>query len=160
VGLTMGAINASVAQPATVQPPPIEKWAYDVTVLTMSPDGAWGTATDSHVNRAIHLAIKACKEMSGKQLGCGARLTTVRGGWSLGIRCGDENILAADRDLAEAELAARMREADLLYIYGRKMPPCIRVVTIDPNGLVLSTNADTSRIPHPEERAQTSGGMR
>ena len=145
----MGTINASLAQTASVQPPPIERWADDVTVLTMAPDGAWGTATDAYVNGAINRAINSCKEMSGKQIGCGAYMTTVRGGWSLAIRCGEENILVAERDLAEAELAGLMREAELRYTYSRKMPPWCRIVTVDPNG-----NALVAKVPVEEATAK------
>ena len=120
------------------QPPAIEEWARDFTVLTMAADGAWGTATDPRVNRAIYLAISNCKAMSKLKLGCGAYQTTVRGGWSLGIRCGSENIIKADRVLAEAERQARKREADLREFYAPNMPPCVRVVTIDPNGDIVA----------------------
>jgi hypothetical protein len=137
VALTLGALAAAFAQPASPRPAAIEEWAYDFTVLTMAPDGAWGTATDPQVNRAIHVAISECKTMSGAVLGCGAYLTTVRGGWSLGIRCGSHNIIAADRNLGEAERRALMREIELRERYATGMPPCGRVVTVDPNGKAL-----------------------
>lgn len=136
LGVTAGICNASYAQPA-----PIEVWAVDFTVLTMAPDGAWGTATDPQINRAIYHAIKNCKAMSTAELGCGAYQTTVRGGWSLGIRCGRDNIIVADRDLAEAERRARWREADLRAFYVKNLPPCVRVVTVDPNGHVVVPKA-------------------
>ncbi len=136
LALTLGALVAAFAQSASLQPAAIEEWAHDFTVLTMAPDGAWGTATDPRINRAIHLAIGNCKVMSGAELGCGAYLTTVRGGWSLGIRCGGENIIAADRNLAEAERRVHRREIDLRTRYVPAMPPCGRVVTVDPNGKV------------------------
>jgi hypothetical protein len=119
------------------QPAAIEEWAHDFTVLTMVPDGSWGTATDPRVNRAIYLAIERCKAMSAAKIGCGAYLTTVRGGWSVGIRCGRHNIIVADRDLAEAERRALKREADLRALYVPNMPPCARIVTVDPNGAVV-----------------------
>ena len=137
LALTLGALVAAFAQSASPQPAAIEDWAHDFTVLTMAPDGAWGTATDPRVNRAIHLAISNCKIMSGAELGCGAYLTTVRGGWSLAIRCGSENIIAADRHLGEAERRAHRREVELRTRYVPGMPPCARVATIDPNGQVL-----------------------
>ena len=123
--------------PLRRSPLAIEEWAHDFTVLTMAPDGAWGTATDPRINRAIYLAISNCKIMSGAALGCGAYLTTVRGGWSLAIRCGGENIIAADRNLAEAERRALRREIELRERYVPGMPPCARVVTVDPNGSVF-----------------------
>jgi hypothetical protein len=137
LALTLGALAAALAQSASSQPAAIEEWAHDFTVLTMAPDGSWGTATDSRINRAIALAISNCKAMSGLELGCGAYITTVRGGWSLGIRCGRENIIVADRDLAEAGRRADRRESELRELYVRDMPPCERVVTVDPNGLLV-----------------------
>ena len=125
-------------------------WTFDFTVLTMAPDGAWGTATDPRVNRAIDLAIRNCKAMSGAALGCGAYQTIVRGGWSLGIRCGRDNIITADRDLAEAERRARKREADLRELYVSNMPPCVRVVTVDPNGNIV-----VPQVPSVEYSGQT-----
>ncbi len=123
LALTLGALVAAFAQSASQQPAAIEEWAHDFTVLTLAPDGAWGTATDSRINRAIHLAIGNCKIMSGAVLGCGAYLTTVRGGWSLGIRCGAENIIAADRNLVEAERRVHRREIALRARYVPGMPP-------------------------------------
>ena len=69
-----------------------EDWMHDFTVLTLAPDGAWGAATDPFVNRAIAGAITKCKAMSGAELGCGAYLSSIRTGWSLGICCGREII--------------------------------------------------------------------
>jgi hypothetical protein len=103
----------------------------------MAPDGSWGTATDPRINRAISLAIERCKAMSGAKIGCGAYQSTVRGGWSLGIRCGRENIIVADRNLAQAERRAIQRESELRNLYVPNMPPCARVVTVDPNGVIL-----------------------
>lgn len=137
LALTVGAVVAAFAQSASPQTAAVEEWAHDFTALTMAPDGAWGTATDPRVNRAIHLAIVNCKIMSGAELGCGAYLTTVRGGWSLGIRCGRENIIVADRNLIDAERRAHRRESELRERYVPGMPPCARVVTVDPNGEVL-----------------------
>jgi hypothetical protein len=136
LALTFGALAAAFAQSTSPQPAAIEEWAHDFTVLTMAPDGAWGTATDPRINRAIRFAIKNCRAMSGMELGCGAYLTTIRGGWSLGIRCGRENIIVADRDLAEAERRATTREAELRALYVPDMAPCARLATVDPNGAV------------------------
>lgn len=136
LSVTVITVDAPLAQSAS-HLVTSEEWATDFTVLTMAPDGVWGTATDPRVNRAIYLAIRNCKAKSKVELGCGAYQTTVRGGWSLGIRCGRENIIVADRDLAEAERRARNREAVLRESYVPNMPPCVRVVTIDPNGNIV-----------------------
>jgi len=109
------------------------------TVLTMAPDGSWGVATDLFVNRAVAEAIRMCRARSGKQLGCGAVLTSVQAGWSLGIRCGEENILAADRYLESAERIAREREMELRYDYEEPdLAPCRRVVAVNPEGRVIT----------------------
>jgi hypothetical protein len=110
-----------------------EDWMHDFTVLTMF-DEAWGAATDPAINRAIARAIATCKAMSGAELGCGAYFTSIRAGWSLGIRCGRETIIVADQDLAEAEGRVSQREAELRTHYRPEMPACVRVVTIDPTG--------------------------
>jgi hypothetical protein len=143
------ALDASLAQSVSRQPAAVEEWAHDFTVLTMAPDGAWGTATDPRINRAIVFAIENCKAMSGIKLGCGAYMTTVRGGWSLGIRCGGENIIVADRDRVEAERRARKREAELRQLY--VLPPCARIVTVDPNGAIV-----TPQLGHSGLRPRTS----
>jgi hypothetical protein len=110
-----------------------EDWTQDFTVLTMYGD-AWGSATEPQINRAIARAIAACQAMSGTELGCGAYFTSIRAGWSLGVRCGRENIIVADKDLAEAERRALRREVELRTQYLPGMPACVRVVTIDPTG--------------------------
>ena len=51
-----------------------------VTVLTLATDGAWGTATETSVGQAIAFAIRDCKAMSQRVLGCGAMFTTVYAG--------------------------------------------------------------------------------
>jgi hypothetical protein len=115
-----------------------EDWMHDVTVLTMAPDGAWGTATEPFINRAIANAIARCKAISRAELGCGGYQASIRAGWVLGIRCGRENIIVTDRDLAEAERKAARRETELRTQYVPDMPACVRVVTIDPSGRLVS----------------------
>ena len=82
-----------------------------VTVLTLASDGAWGTATEYPTGRAIAFAIRDCKAMSRRVLGCGAKFTTVRAGWSVAVLCGDETIIAAATQLTDAERMAIKREA-------------------------------------------------
>src|SRR5205807_3380739 len=57
----------------------------DWTVLTISPDGSWGTATEGYLNRAIASAIERCRAMSRSALGCGAYQVSVQNGWALGM---------------------------------------------------------------------------
>jgi hypothetical protein len=107
------------------------------TVLTLAPDGSWGTATDSDTGRAIAAAIRDCKAMSRRVNSCGAKFTTVFKGWSLAVLCGDETIIAAASQRAEAERMAVAREAELRLVYRRDMPPCVRVATVGPDGAVV-----------------------
>jgi hypothetical protein len=112
------------------------------TVLTMAPDGSWGTATDISTNRAIARAIGNCKVMSQAAIGCGAYFATIRAGWSLGITCGSQNIIVAERNLADAEQAAVNRIIALRRLYVPDMPPCVRVVTVDPQGAIVAPKVD------------------
>lgn len=145
--LSFGASGAS-AQSRTAITLSHDEW----TALTMAPDGSWGVATDLFVNRAIAEAIHMCRGMSGQHLGCGAALVTVQAGWSLGIRCGQENILVADRYLEKAETIARERELALRYVYRRELGSCRRAVTVDPQGRVIVPEQEP-RIALPDERA-------
>ena len=146
LGLTMGTINTSIAQPASAQPPAIERWADDFTVLTMAPDGAWGTATDVYVNGAINRAIKSCKEMSEQAdrlrrlYDDGSRRLELRYPmWARNDPCRGARF-------GGSGTAALMREAELRYTYSRNMPPCRRIVTVDPNGnAVVDPNGNAVR---------------
>jgi hypothetical protein len=135
----LGAVGAAVVSVSTIgQPVAQVGFALDeVTVLTMAPDGAWGVATDASASRAFASAIARCRRMSRSELGCGAQFTAIRGGWSLGIRCGTENIIVAARELADAERAAINREIDLKYRYAPDMPPCRRVLSVNPDGEIV-----------------------
>jgi hypothetical protein len=108
------------------------------TVLTLARDGSWGTATDSDTARAIAAAIRDCKAMSRRVTSCGAQFTTVFKGWSLAVLCGDETIIAAASQRAEAERMAIAREVELRLVYRRDMPPCVRVATVGPDGAVVA----------------------
>jgi hypothetical protein len=112
------------------------------TVLTMAPNGSWGVATSIFIGEAITGAMTDCKRMSGPRLGCGYMSKTITAGWILGVRCGRENILAANKTLPNAELAALNREAELRNVYAKSMPRCVRVVTVDPNGQVVGSGRD------------------
>jgi len=120
---------------------------YDVSasdgiwnVLTMAPDGSWGAATESMSSRGIENAVAECRFKYGKEIGCGGYILEFQRGWVLGVRCGNENILAAARELADAERLALWRENQLRTVYARNLPPCGRVVTIDPRGAVTAIN--------------------
>lgn len=129
--------------PAYAQPliDEAELWMQDHIVLTMTPPGNWGVGVDPQLNRAIHMARENCRIMSGtKSLidGCGAYLSNIRAGWSLGIRCGDRHIIiVADRDLAQAEQRALAQEREIRERYDPQAPACARVVTVTPGGFVI-----------------------
>jgi hypothetical protein len=112
-----------------------------VTVLVMAPNGSWGAATEDSIGVATAAAIAHCKTMYRKAVGCGAYSTVIRAGWSLGIRCGDETIMAAERTLIEAEQAVIDRELELRRFYRPDLPPCVRLVSIDPSGAIIAPYA-------------------
>jgi hypothetical protein len=132
------ALAIGIPCPAFAQP---EFETAPVTVLTMAPNGTWGAATDDTIGVAIAAAIARCNGRHQRALGCGASYTTIRGGWSLGIRCGQENILVSEKTLAEAEQAAIDREVALRERYVFDMPPCVRVVSVDPTGAIVAPYA-------------------
>jgi hypothetical protein len=93
-----------IVPPASTPPAMMREAPY--TVLTMAPDGSWGVATSIFIREAITGAMTDCMWMSGRKLGCGYMSKAGRGDWVLGVRCGSENILAASKILANAELGS------------------------------------------------------
>lgn len=144
LAINVHAANPSVAQ-SNLSRPSIKTendWQKDVTVLTIAPDGTWGAATAPSINDAIAHAIGDCQRKHGRQLGCGHQMTFNRGGWSVAIRCGRENIVLAARTLAEVEQVAINRELELRQVYVPDMPACVRVVTVDPQGSVIAPKVE------------------
>jgi len=135
VALTLGASGGCIAAQT------YEFESAPTTVLTMASNGAWGAATDDSVGTAIAGAIAHCNRRQRGPIGCGASYTTIRAGWSLGIRCGGQNILVAEKTLVEAEQAAIDREIALRRHYVADMPPCVRVVSVDPSGTIIAPYA-------------------
>lgn len=135
--------DISAGSPASAD----DDWQKDVTVLTIAPDGTWGVATDALVSRAIALAIADCKRKHRREIGCGHRLTSIRAGWSLAFRCGNENVIVAEGSLADAERLARRREDELRTMYVPDMPACVRTVTVDPHGVVAVPAVGYSAAP-------------
>ena len=80
-----------------------------------------------------------CNAMSKEQSDCGAEVTAVRQGWTLGILCGEHRVLVAAPDLATAIREAEARQAYLRDVYGDSLPGCSRVVSVDPHGFATST---------------------
>jgi hypothetical protein len=123
--------------PSTTARSSYEDWWKDVTVLAIAPDGAWGVGTDKMFDRAVALALADCKRKYRREIGCGYIQTAVRAGWSIMFRCGGENIVAAERRLADAIQQARRQEFQLRMHYQSDMSRCERIVTVDPHGSVV-----------------------
>jgi hypothetical protein len=121
-----------------------DDWDQDWTVVTMAHNGSWGIGTHRHVASALASAIDDCRAMSTTTSDCGAESVSTRGGWILGLRCGDYIILASTSDLNEAEAAALYREIDLRELYVPDLPPCRRVLTVNPHGVATATDARPS----------------
>jgi len=125
----------------------IDWWQKDLTVVVIAPDGTWGVATDPITGRAIANAMAECKNKYQSKIGCGSQMTFVHGGWSIGKRCGNRSIFVAEESLANAEQAAINRETELRNVYAPDMSPCVRVMSVDPNGNVIAPDvADLLRI--------------
>ena len=109
------------------------------TVVTLALDGSWGVGTSEHYGPALASALRKCNAMSKEQSDCGAEVTAVRQGWTLGILCGDHRVLVAAPDLATAIREAEARQTYLRDVYGDSLPGCSRVVSVDPYGFATST---------------------
>lgn len=147
IGVSVAAVSTSSAQTALSPNPPLlaqtnADWTKDVTVLVIAPDGTWGTATEPSFNQALAKAIAHCKSNYRQEIGCGYRSTSVRAGWSLALRCGQDNIIVAARTLHAAEQAAVDSELNLRRDYRPDMPPCVRVVSVDPDGGIIAPDVE------------------
>ena len=80
------------------------------TVVTLARDGSWGVGTSEYYGPALASALRKCEAMSGGQSDCGAEVTAVRQGWTLGILCGDHRVLVAATDLTTAIMDAQARQ--------------------------------------------------
>lgn len=138
----LGALTGAGAEVS--YPEPLHEWDNDWTVLTMAPDGTWGVATEMDVIEAITSAVGDCKSKSRAELGCGGQFIMFRAAWSLGVRCGDRNILVAEKNLDDAELRASWREYELRRLYAPDLPPCVVAVTVDPAGEIVPPGASGS----------------
>jgi len=58
----------------------------------------------------------------------------MQAGWIVATRCGDTNIVVAETRLADADRVAREWGTDLREHYARDIPPCRRVLTVNPRG--------------------------
>jgi hypothetical protein len=131
---------ASLAQErrSDVEPSPRLIWENDWTVVTIAQDKSWGIGTAASQGLAIATAIKHCKTMSAGQSDCGAQFTTIRVGWTIANLCGDHKVIVTGISLADAEKAALGREIELQLFYVPDLPPCKRIITVDPTGAIVA----------------------
>jgi uncharacterized protein DUF3306 len=113
----------------------------ELTVVTLARDGSWGVATAGSTGEAIAAAVRACRAMAVAPTDCGAQFTTTRGKWVIANLCGDHQIIVGARVRADAEAAAIERELQTRQVYVPDLPRCRRVLTVDPNGVVLPSQA-------------------
>jgi hypothetical protein len=109
------------------------------TVVTLALDGSWGVGTSEYYGPALASALRKCEATSVGQSDCGADVTAVKKGWTLGILCGDHRVLVAATDLTTAILDAQARQMFLKDLYGDGMPSCSCVMWVDPRGLAASS---------------------
>ena len=119
-------------------------WDANWTVVTLARDGSWGVASANSQPQAIAEAIKACRAMAGPSDDCGAQFVAARGGWVIANLCGDGKVIANGGSLIEAEQEALYREISLQLHYVPNLPPCKRVVTVDPSGSIVPPNQQFS----------------
>ena len=124
-----------------------EDWERDWTVVTMARNGSWGVGIDYPIAGAIAAAIRECRAMSSGGNDCGAAYAASRGGWIIGLRCGEHSILATGEDLKDAEATALNREIDLKQLYVPDLPVCQRVLTVDPRGVLTTESPRLSGRP-------------
>jgi hypothetical protein len=145
IGIGIAAMSASIAQVALSETSPLlaqaePEWAKDVTVLVIAPDGTWGATTASYFHEALATAIADCMRKYRHEIGCGYRFTAIRAGWSLAIRCGWENVIVAAKTPEAAKQAAVDSEFRLRRDYRPDMPPCVQVVSVDPEGRIKTSD--------------------
>jgi hypothetical protein len=120
----------------------------ELTVVTVARDGSWGVATAGSTGEAIAAAVRACRAMAGAPTDCGARFTTTRGRWVIANLCGDHQVIVGADSREDAESAAIEREIEVRRVYVPDLPPCRRVLTVDPAGVLAAT------APHYSTRAK------
>jgi hypothetical protein len=121
--------------PASVAAQHESEW----TVVTLALDGSWGVGTSEYYGPALASALRKCEAMSDGQSDCGAEVTAVRQGWTLGILCGDHRVLVAATDLTTAIMDAQARQIYLRELYGDSLPSCSCVMWVDPRGFAASS---------------------
>jgi hypothetical protein len=113
---------------------------HDWTVVTLARNGAWGVASDPAQPQAIAEATRRCRAMAGPSNDCGAQFMAARAGWIVANLCGDHKLIATGSSRIDAEQEALNREISLQLFYVPHLPPCKRVVTVDPTGAIVPSN--------------------
>jgi hypothetical protein len=109
----------------------------DWTVVTLSRNGSWGVASASSQPVAMAAAIASCRVMAGAASDCGAKFRASRGEWIIANLCGSHRIIAVGRSLDGAERDALNFEISLQLVYAPDLPPCKRLLTVDPDGAAV-----------------------
>jgi hypothetical protein len=109
------------------------------TVVTLARDGSWGVGTSEYYGPALASALRKCEAMSGGQSDCGAEVTAVRQGWTLGALCGEHRVLVAATELTTAIMDAQARQMFLRELYGDGLPSCSCVMWVNPSGFATSS---------------------
>ena len=128
--LSFGILSAAAEHAGAVD---VDDW----TVVTLARDGSWGVAIAGTQGQALAAAIRDCREMASGLTDCGAQFVTTRGGWVVAKLCRDHRIIVAAPTPEAAEQAALFREIDLKELYVPDLPPCRRVLTVDPRGTAV-----------------------
>ena len=87
--------------------------------------------------RGDHRCVASCRAMGNVSSDCGAQFRAARGEWVVANLCGTHRIIAAGRSLEDAERQALRSEISLQLVYVSDLPPCKRVVTVNPSGAVV-----------------------
>jgi hypothetical protein len=140
-GAVVGVLDLAFAVVLAVTMPATSWAGENWTVVTMARDGSWGAATASSLGQAISAAIRDCRAMGAAPSDCGAQFATTRDGWVLASLCSYRKIITAASNLKEAEAAGRKRETDLRLHHAPGLPPCRRVLAVEPGGVVTMVNA-------------------
>ena len=74
----------------------------------------------------------------------GAQFMAARNGWIIANLCGDHKVIATGSGLIDAEQEALNCEISLQLSYVPDLPPCKRVVTVDPSGAIVPLNQQYS----------------
>lgn len=135
----MKAILVFLSAALLVPVPLAAQHSSEWTVVTLARDGSWGVGTSEHYGPALASALRKCEAMSGGQSDCGAEVTAVRNGWTLGILCGDHRVLVAETNLTTAILEAQARQMYLKELYGAGMPNCSCITWVDPQGFAVTS---------------------